>query len=384
MNLNKRNLVNWVSGMDVDTTHLEQLENFFIERLCDNQASRLTKWNYGLLPAFDGQGNSSEFDISERVTGKVEIKLRKCNALTAGGCRISYNPPQDECILYTHSFDAEKERSVSETLSWDVILSVNPFKRVPTGIPNEEETPPRHPDATEEYRLSISPQGKFNYEQLGSYHLIIGRIRQKGGRFEVDTNYIPPCVSMRSHPDLSEYFEQFGTYLNDLERASKMIIAKIRNRTQNSPLAFLICNLCEEMMRSISSMYFMYRNTSKDMPPIYMVNYFSTLAHTCYVSMNFISKPEKEELLKYFYEWSDITPGTFEELLSETLSLIYEHNSIRIVMLQLETFLRIFSELWLKISTLEYVGQHKESVIVSEKTAHTESVKAKGGWTILD
>jgi hypothetical protein len=189
---------------------------------------------------------------------------------------------------------------------------------------------------------------------------------------------------MRSHSDLAAYYEQFGTYLNDLERASKLIVAKIRNRSKNDPLAYHICSMCEEMMRYIASIYFLYRNTGRDLPPVYIVNYFSTLAHTCYISLNFISKPEKEELLKYFYEWSDVTPGTFEELLSNTLSIIYEHHSIRPVMLQLESFLRVMSELWLKLSTLEYIGQHKDSVIVSERSYQEETVKTKGGWTILD
>ncbi|WP_163218929.1 hypothetical protein [Bacteroides sp. 224] len=37
--------------------------------------------------------------------------------------------------------------------------------------------------------------------------------------------------------------------------------------------------------------------------------------------------------------------GSFEEMLSNTLSIIYDHNNIRTVMLQIESFLRIMSEL---------------------------------------
>ncbi|MDR3062479.1 MAG: hypothetical protein LBU57_10305 [Dysgonamonadaceae bacterium] len=384
MKENKYRLVNWEEGMDVNYNHFQQLENYFIERLCDNQASRINKNNYGLLPAPDGKGDSSEFEISERVTGKVEIKLRRCNALTAGGYRISYHPEQDDFILYTHSFDTEKEQDVAKTHYWDVILSVDPYKRLSTGIPNEEETPPRHPDATEQYRLSIAPEGKTHHNQLGFYHLVIGRVRQKGGRFEVDTNYIPPCTGMRSHSDLVKYYEAFGTYLNDIERASKIIISKVKNRTQNSPLAHHIGSVCEEMTRYIASIYFIYRNSGREMAPVEIVNYFSTLAHTCYISLNFISKIEKEELLKYFYEWSDVTPGTFEEMLSNTLGIIYDHTAIRTVMIQIESYLRVMSELWLKLSTLEYIGQHKDNIVVSERAHQPEIVKPKGGWTILD
>lgn len=380
---NEYKLVNWVEAMDVDKTHLEQTENYFISRLCDAEHIRLTSCNYGLLPSPDNRSDSSEFDISERVTGKVEIRLKRCNAITSGGCRISYNPPQGDYLLYTHSLNLENKEETSETRYWDVFLTVDPYKRVPTGIPNGE-IPPRHPEVSEYYQISIAQQGKINNEQLGLYHLTIGRIRLRGNRYEVDTNYIPPCTCIRSHSELIQYYERFGTYLNDIERASKLIIAKVRNRTQNSPVANHIAGVCENMMTYIATIYFQYRNTGKDAAPVEMVNYFSTLSHICFASLNYISKPEKEELLKYFYEWSDVTPGSFEEILSNTLSIIYEHHSIRSVMLQVENFLRVMSELWLKLSTLEYIGQHKENIVVSERVYQRETHTPKGGWTILD
>jgi hypothetical protein len=384
MNNNEQKLVNWEEGMNVNYNHFLQLENYFIERLADNQASRLTKNTYGLLPAPDGKGNSGEFDISERITGQVEIKLRRCNALTAGGCRIAYNPELSDYLLYTHTFGTKKEENTSDTKYWDVILTIDPFKREPTGIPDEETSPPRHPDAVEHYRLSIAPHGKTNHNQLGMFHLVIGRIRQKGGRYEVDTNYIPPSAAMNSHPDLIQYYENFGVYLNDIEQASKKIIFKIKNRTQNSPLAYHISGMCEEMTRYIASIYFIYRNEGLYMPPVYIVNYISTLAHVCYIGLSFISKTEKEELLKYFYEWNDVTPGSFEDLLSATLGAIYEHNSIRTTMLQMESFLKLMSELCVKLSTLEYIGQHKDNIVVSERTQQNEQIKPQGGWTMLD
>lgn len=383
MNENKYKLVNWTEGMDVELGHLQQTENYFIERLGDNLATRLTGYNYGLLPSFDRRQVSSEFDISERVTGKVEIRLRNCNGITAGGYRISYNPIHSEYLLYTHSFEEEGDNSNTSTY-WDIILSVDPFKRVPSGIPDNRESPPRHPDITEYYQLSLVPQGHVNYEQLGSFHLVIGRVRQYAGRYEVDTNYIPPCTGMCSHPDLLRYYENFGSYLNDIERASKIIVSKIRNRSQNSPLAHYIAIMCENIMRYIASIYFAYRNTGRDALPVEIVNYFSTLAHTCFISLDFVSKSEKEELLKYLYEWSDITPGSFEELLSNTLSIIYDHNNIRSTMIQIESFLQVMSELWLRLSTLEYIGQHKENIVVSERVYQQEQVKKTGGWTILD
>lgn len=375
--------VNWREGMDVRFHMFEQTENYFTNAICDLSAIQLNKNNFGLLPSVDRKTNSSEFDISERVTGTVEIKLRKCNAITIGGCRIGYNPSFGEAIAYSHSFEGDRQTDSSQTAYWDVVITADPFRRVPSGTPDVEETPPRHPNADTYYGLSIVPKGELNNELLGMHYLVIGRIRHFGGRYAVDTNFIPPCTSMASHTDLIRYYELFASLMSDIENASKTIIAKIRNRSQNSIMANHIGDMCEDMMRYIASVYFSYRNTGLDASPVTIVNYFSTLAHICYVNMAFINKMDKEELLRYFYEWSDVKPGAFEELLSGTLGIIYDYNNIRAVMIQVETFLRTISELWIRLSTLEYIGQHKENIVIGERSNYQEPVK-KTNWTILD
>jgi len=380
----KHELVNWIDGMKISKVHFQQTEDYFLDSLCDARAIRLTNTNYGLLPFSNSNEGSSEIEISERVTNKVEIKLRRCNAITAGGCRISYNPEPSEYMILTHSFDTDKDEDAHQSRYWDVILSVNPYKRVPTGIPDEEENPPRHPYVATSYQLSFMPKGEIISDRLGLHHLVIGRIRQNGGRYEVDTNFIPPCTSMSSHPDLMHYYDRFGMLLNEIERTSKVIINKVQNKSHNSSIALHINSICRDIMRYIATIYFSYRNLGHEYTPVEVVNYFSTLAHTCYISLSFIGKNEKEELLKYFYEWSDVTPGSFEELLSNTLNIIYEHNNIRPVMTQVESFLQMFSELWIKLSMLEYIGQHKENIVVSERAQQQEGPKTKGGWTILD
>ncbi len=376
--------VNWVEGMEIGFRHVEQTEDHFTHAICDSQAIRLDKYNFGLLPSVDGKSESSRFDISEQVTGTVEIKLRRCNAITAGGCRISYNPAPSGAMVYTHSFSQEKEYDPSKTYYWDVIVSADPFRRIPSGIPDIESAPPRHPDAESFYGLSIVPRGQVDPGQLGMYHLVIGRIRQRGGRYEVDAGFIPPCTGMSAHPDLVRYYEQFGALLNDVERASKIILSKINNRPQNSPLAVHIASLCEKMTLYISMIYFDYRNRGQVALPDRIVKYFSTLAHVCYSGFDSINKAEREELLKYFYEWNDVTPGSFEELLSDTLNILYDHNDIRSAMLRVESFMRVLSELWIKLSTLEYIGQHKDNIVISERKLRQEQPRKSGGWVILD
>ena len=383
-NKKEYNRINWTEGMAVHFDMFEQTEDYFINTICSSAAIQLNRNNFGLLPSPDRKTTSSEFDISEMVTADtIEIRLRKCNAVTIGGYRICYNPPPGQAITYVHTFDSGKQSGSSPEKSWDVIITADPYRRVPSGIPDAQETPPRHPNAEAFYGLSVMPEGTIDTGQLGVHHLVIGRIRRNGERYIVDTDFIPPSAAMSSYPALIRYYDSFGTMINDVENASKAIITKIRNRAQNSPIALHIGNICEDMMRYIASIYFSYRNTGIDLAPVNIVNYFSSLAHICYINMDFINKTDREELLRYFYEWSDVKPGLYEELLSNMLNTRYNHNNIGEVMVKIESFLRIISELWLKLSALEYIGQHKENVVIGERTNASEPVK-KTNWTILD
>jgi hypothetical protein len=380
----KETLVNWVDGMKISKEHLLQTEDYVIDTVRDAVNSRLCSYNFGLLPPYKGEGVSSDFEITERITNHVEIELRRCNAITAGGCRIDINPNNYTNYLKLDYLFEEKDSNNGKKEEWDVMLIVHPFRRVPVGIPDPDETPPRHPNADKAYTLAIKPIGQINVEELGMHHLIIGRIVKNGEMYEVDKTYIPPCITMLSHPDLKRYYESFGKYLNDIEVASQKIIQKILEGEHSIGIAQNTRLLCEHLLNYIVSVYFKYRNMGRNYAPIEIADIFSSFAHSCFVTLNFIPKKRREEMLQYFYEWSDVTPGNFVEILADMLDLTYDHHNIRLIMEKIEFFLSVFSALWIKLSTLEYIGQHKENIVVAEKIHKVESGERKTGWTIID
>ena len=383
----KKRLVNWVDGMKIAQRHLVQTEDYVMDIVRDTISMHLTDNRFGLLPPYRDEPLSNDFEIINRMSNNVEIKLRKCNALTSGGCRININPTEYSEYLYLdYSFDsdAEYKKEDEETLLWDVILAVKPFDRSPVGIPDPEETPPRHPDAAPMYNLFIKPAGQINSREFGMHYLIIGRVVKHGDRYEVDTRYIPPCMSMGSHPDLKKYYEAFGKYLNDIETSSQKIVQKIRDRENNSSIAKNINGLCETLLNYIATIYFSYKNNGRFFAPDEVVNVFSSLAHVCFSGIQYMSKKEKEEMLRYFYEWSDVTPGNFTELLTGTLEIVYDHHDIRSVMELVDHFLSVFAMLWIRLSSLEYIGQYKENIVVAEKKQKQVVSAPKSGWTIID
>ena len=383
-NQNKRGsypLVNWADGMPVKKEHFVQQENHFTHRLCEYQSYHQNRTNYGLLPFKKGEPVSGDFSITELVTGTLEVRLKRCYAITSGGYLIDYDAGDNDEL--TASFHISADEMEDKDLRWDVILMADPFEHRPSGIPDEKELSPRQPDALPKYALSVLPTGQTNGGELGRHFLLIGRLRKNGNRCEVDGNFIPPCTSMSSHPDLKNYYAKFGQLVDSIEKASFDILAKVENAEKQTTLATNIGMLCRHIMLFISDVYFSYRNEGQYYSPLRFLNVFSTLAHHLYVCLSFMSKEEKEDLLKYFNEWNGITPGAYEGLLRENCGLLYDHHNIRQLMVTTERFLYLFNDLWTTLSRLEYIGKHKENIVVAERSRHPKE-SSETRWNILD
>lgn len=375
--MNNRKLVNWQGQMKVLPTHFRQSEDFFIHRLNDITRTLSDKYGYGLL-SIPGENQGPDIRIREYSHGDMEINLYSCNAVTPSGHQINFDVTKDEKPFSKICSPLRETGGMAkEIVCWDIILTVDPFERVAVGELNPQESPPRHPDCDSLYSLYIAPVGKFNFSSFGAHYLVIGRIIRQGETYVNDNNYIPPCREMSAHPALVEYYKKFDRYIYKLQKSSLRIIEKVYSKPNGSELAVNIRALSETILRYIASIHFTFRNYNTAISPVIMVNYISSMAYHCFINMSCLPGVQKEELLRYFYQWSDITPGSFEDLLAKTLKIEYEHYNIRSIMVCLELFLRTMSELLEQLSHLEYIGQHKESLVVSalEVAQNTEQKK---------
>lgn len=130
-------------------------------------------------------------------------------------------------------------------------------------------------------------------------------------------------------------------------------------------------------------MFYAYSNIVHRESPVVLVGYFSSLAHIFFTAIKLIDPREREELLKHFYEWKDVTPGNFVELLAKTIELIYDHKQISHSMSIVSEFMNVMVALWNKLSGLEYIGQRKENIVIAEQQV-VQQVQAKKTWTLLD
>ncbi|MCZ4223962.1 hypothetical protein [Pedobacter rhodius] len=369
--------INWINGMKLSSDHFTLNDLYLQDFVRDAVSINVNNANYGFLPPFSGYNSSHDIEITEKATNHIEIRVRYCNAITPEGCHIDIlQSDAMDNLVHNHYFGQ------SEPRNYVILLVVNPFARVPAGIPDPEENPLRYPELAKSYSIVVLPENEIAGQLPDNYFLTIGQVYYENGKLTIKRDYIPPSSTITSHPALIRYYEAFSTLLNDLQLASFRIIDKT-GRENTTALGQNIRLISIKLVDYIATIFYEYRNVAYRESPAKLTGYFSSLAHIFFTAIKLINPKEREELLKYFYEWKDVTPGNFEELLAKTIELVYDHKQISLSMLTVNDFMSVLVALWNKLSQLEYIGQRKENIVVAEQQM-VQQVQAKKTWTLLD
>ena len=339
----KKKMESLIDNVKISETHLQQTEGNYTDRIQDWNSVEFDNFSYGLLPPYKGEMSSCDLKIKKIIKDKITIELTQCNAVTCRGNRINIKPiNHSDSVRTDHDFSQEIEGSKL----WNVVLVVEPFYNKCQGIVNTEDTSSNY---RQTYHLSIQPVGQISEEEFGISNLILGRIIKEGNCYNIDSNYIPPSITMSSHPDLEKYYELFGKYLNEIEISSQSIIQKIQDKDSDSDLTNNMIFLCEKILIYIAEIRFNYTNRGRFYQPIEIANTFSSFARVCFTFIDSISLEKKKGLFNYFGKCGGIEPNTFLELLSNLEECRYDHQDIRCSMARIESSLALFSELWSKI-----------------------------------
>lgn len=252
--------------------------------------------------------------------------------------------------------------------NYNVLIKVNPFSRFPFGNPDPDESPPRHPNSVFEYKLWVLPEEQVNTADLGDHYLILSRITFKAGEWLIDNTYIPPSTAVNSHPSLVKYYRGFASCLSEIETSALTIIQKIIKKNQKTPLSENVKNLSERLAFYIGDIFFQYKTISYQLPPIFLIEYFVRLSNTMRLCLASIPEKEKEEMLNYFNEWSDLNPSAFEKTITNLTDMDYDHNNINLSFESISLFINPLAALFNKLSTLEFIGKHKEKDLFVRET----------------
>lgn len=378
----KKFAVNWTDGMKISERHLIAQDDFLLDNVRDSNSLRCNNFNYGLLPVpFSNSVDENPiFNVYNSATNNIQVVVKQCSALTAAGYRIELSDYTTSVKLLMKS---KKEGEENKDENFFILISTNPFERVPFGDIDSEETPPRHPYTKAKYAIELLTEAALQGGSKGGNYLIIGRVNVKGNIVSSDDSFIPACTSVYSHPTLLSYYRAFATNMGNLQQYANAIIQKAVHANQNSTLATNVKALCTTVINHIAHVYFNYRNVVPQQPPIHMVEVFSTLALQIHNHTQMLASGELEEMMNYSFEWSEIAPHTLLNQLSLVSEINYDHNNCGEHMSDIQRMLASLELIFSKLSGLDYIGQRKENIIIND-TDITPKADVRKGWSLLD
>lgn len=374
--------VNWIDGMKISQKHLDAHTNFILDGLREVRTLVANSFNYGLLPLDFKKQDHAIFDILDSLTGDAQLTIKNCRALTPSGFQI-------ELIDFTTNLKElipqVGEELSQQRLSYYLIISVNPFDKIPHGTLDLEETPPRYPYTRASYRIALLPTSSFDACRSNSEgnFIVFAKVFVQGDSIQMDLNFIPPCTSLHSHPLLLNHYAYATKAMAMLQKYAVKIIQKNSMGQQNVKLASSVKQLCYVLIQTIGSGYFHFKNVVPHVSPLYFVGCFSQLAILLYQVTQVLSPADLEEMLHYFGEWSDVAPNIFLNQLTNVAEIKYQHTDCGTHLNEVQIFLRSLESIFLRLSELDYIGQRKENIIVNEFEV-MPTPKSNRSWSVLD
>jgi hypothetical protein len=356
--------VNWVDGMKIARRHFVEADRFTIDHLRDATALHLRLDYYGLLPTTNELGSPTfELLLSVDAQSEVEARLTQCRAVTAGGVRIEITATSTPLAARTNLVQLLTTFGLpaTEGLRFSVVLTVNPFERVPTGTPAPDELPPRYPYTRPAYALSFVPTQQLSSTIGGAFALAVGELLLTDGELRPVGHFIPPSTALASHPALLKALHQLDFQLTELETDAFKIIHKVKLRTdKRSPLADLVRELSEHTVFALAQQLTTLRLMAAAQPPIYLLDALLRVAKQFKTSLDSLTEAEREELLRYFEQWSGTLPATLLGALHTAVTLSYNHGLVHEHLSQQQYLWQLIGGIFRQLSQLEYIGKNKE------------------------
>lgn len=358
--------VNWVDGMKINKSHFIAQENAMVFQLAQNTGSLLNELNYGLLPDLKEPGAPKVF-ISTDNQKKIQVRLQKCRAITAGGYYIDFNEdvsipgemPSPPVISQPVALRDLRNRASEFYL----VLTIDPYTRVPYGMMESVETPPRTPYTLPSVFIDLVPVSELAKNVLGPYQLPVGKLSIEDQRVVVDEDYVPPCTSVNSHPDLLEIQAGLEQFYSKMELYSLQIMQKIMQKKQSNDMSLIVQKLCENIISFTAGQLADLRSTGSIQSPVYITSKSSHLARLMKNTLDCYQGNGKEELINYFTEWCNTSQGELESVIVNLSVHQYNHLDIITSVDRISKFTKLVSKLFYQLSRLEYIGKRKETGI---------------------
>ncbi len=383
MKNNNHYAVNWTDGVKITKDHFTESYFNSVNTVRDAVETSIHSYDYGLLEAKKGMLSALEIETKTHTEERLVLELHSCNALTAGGCKIEFNAAMYGGEMPTAIIES-KDIDTNNNLEFYLVVTINPFELIPVGEPDPEVIPLHHPYVLPKIDLKIISKNQFNSNFLEKYFLLVGKLQWKNGSFIVDNKYTPPVARIMYHKPLHGFYKKIGQILIRLRNYSVIINKKNNDKLQSNALVRNTFLLSNKVMDFVSQYTYEFNQIGEEQSPIYIGQKISVLANYLFNELMIIEETEKEKLLQYYYEWIDIKPSVFETTLGDVIDIKYNHQDINDTLNKVDYFISILDRLWKRLSELEYIGQRKDNIVISEESMTTKTESKSKSWSIID
>ena len=363
--------VNWIDGMKINKSHFIDQDNSWADIIQEMVSLGLSPLRYGLLPASTAGENTFNVKISLDNQDSLRVSVLSCQAITSGGMSISIpalstGGQPDTGIVLTSLFPFSSGKT--ET-AWWIFLFVNPFEKQPAGSPDLTEVPPRLPIMLPTYTMQMVSNSNYREYANHPYAIPVGKISINGNDIKIEDDYLPPCLSIISHPDLISLHGELDKYFADIEMHCSQIVQKIFIKKQQNEISELVMFLCDRVMLYLSQAISNIRWKMIYDPPVEIFMSMATLARIMKNTIDLRIGSGKDELMTYLGEWCELKQGELETMLSKMANAEFNNNDINKNIQQVVVFVRTTLRLFETLSKLEFIGKKKESGIFVKEEA---------------
>lgn len=367
--------VNWIDGMKINKNHFITLQDNIEDLVRDARNLGINELNYGLMSTH--LTRPFQYSISIDAHNELSVNIKMLKAVTPGGGRI-------EITDFTGEFNEKielKDFDFKEN-NYYLLLNVDPFQRIPTGEQNMEEIPPRFPNAMSRYFLTSVIESEVNQNNIGALQFPLAKFKTSANNYEILTDYVPPSLTVNSHPSLITLFENYESFFKQLEFNAVQISQKIRfrNSTEDENLiANMVFDSCGKILNYAAQNITRNKWTSFNMKPMEVLENVVSLARIIKNSFDSFSGDGKEMLFNYFSEWTEISSGDYERLFSETINSKYKAFDIEPTVANVNTFIAKIDYLFNLLNQLDYIGKKRDTgIFVNENIVRNEKVSFFG------
>lgn len=367
--------VNWMDGMKISKDHFIAQDHAAQDALSDALSLSLSPVRYGVLPPSAAGENTFQVTLALDNQNTLKATVIGLQAVTPGGVRIQVPALSQAGLEAGVGTTFQFAPSGAEAAYW-VVLTVQPYERVPAGSPDPVENPPRYPFVQAGYQVQVVSDSQYPQYARNPFALVVGKVSVNGNTVRIEEEYIPPCISVLASPDLAGLHAELDQFLSGLELRCSQIVQKIFRKSQQNDLSELAMFLCDRIMLFIGQAITDMRWNQVYESPARMLSTIISLARVMKNTIDLRTGSGKEELMNYLSEWCELNQGELENMLSGLAGLRYDHNDINSSIIPVIRFAKVTGKLFESLSNLEFIGKRKESGIFVKEEQHHNTAAA--------